>query len=543
MLVDDLVLTKSLGKGSYAEVFLTKKIGDNTLLAAKRFDRAFVEQPENLKRLLNEVSILRKYKHPNIINLVETKKTKMHCYLITEYVNGGDLYENLKNYKSIYGTPFPENIVQYLMKQILSAVCFLHSNKIIHRDLKLENILVNFPTEQDKISVNMLSATIKIIDFGFSTKLRESKSNITFSVLGSPSNMDPKLLKYFETNENNRYGYDEKIDIWSLGALCYEMLTSHLTFDGQNVEELKQNVRNGKYSVPLNLSMESVLFLNGMLQYEPNKRLSANELLKHDFITKNIQLFHSIDKKKFINNIKGNYLIIDIKNNDNAFNLYNQDKQNEIFNTNDFNIQQSNIETYKNNKMPQQKIELIYPQIKDIPQKNNTICSNNNINFQSNYNIIQQNNQNNDINKKNSEIFNINNKMFKHKNTMIQKQNKELFFEKYYENMPQNNYDNINQITNDIKKNDNEEDYSRITNIISTKNKNYQKQFTYTPPGQNFIIPEQINKKQEKKIKKENIEKKIEKPKEKDLNEEDDSDILKDIPMEYTYYGNEINNM
>ena len=333
MLLDNqFVITKSLGKGSYAEVFLTTKIGSSEVYAAKRIDRIFAEKFHNLKRLLNEVSILKNINHPNIVKLIDTKKTKTNCYIITEYVNGGDIFENLKKYKIMYKKPFTEEIVQYLMKQIVSAVHYLHSNKIIHRDLKLENILVHFPTKQDKDLVNMLSTTTKIIDFGFATRLRISKENMAFSVLGSPSNMDPKLLKYFETNEYNQYGYDEKLDIWSLGALCYEMLTGHMTFDGQSVKEFKQNVKKGIYYLPLHLSKECISFVNSMLQYEPNKRLSAKELLNHDFLVKDLKYFNPIDRNLIKNFIKGEYLFININNNEEIWKIFNQQNLENNFN-------------------------------------------------------------------------------------------------------------------------------------------------------------------------------------------------------------------
>ena len=264
----------------------------------------------------------------------------------------------------MYRTPFTEEIVQYLMKQIISAVHYLHSNKIIHRDLKLENILVNFPTKQDKDSINMLSTTTKIIDFGFATRLRNSKANITFSVLGSPSNMDPKLLRYFETNEYNQYGYDEKVDIWSLGALCYEMLTGHMTFNGQNVKEFKQNVNKGIYYLPLHLSKECISFVNSMLQYEPNKRLSTKELLNHDFLVKNLKYFSPIDKNIIKNHIKGNYLYLDINNNEKIWKIFNQRKQL----NNNFNIvYNQNF----HNKNPSQLIYQQYYQDKKLNDKNN----------------------------------------------------------------------------------------------------------------------------------------------------------------------------
>ena len=98
MLVDDLVLSKSLGKGSFGEVFLTKKVRGTELYATKRMDRAEYSKPENNKRLINEISILQKIKHPNIVRLIEVKKTKSHIYIVTEFCNGGSLSENLNKY-------------------------------------------------------------------------------------------------------------------------------------------------------------------------------------------------------------------------------------------------------------------------------------------------------------------------------------------------------------------------------------------------------------------------------------------------------------
>ena len=296
MKVDNLILIKSLGKGSFGKVFLTKKIDSDELYATKRLDRAYSEKPDNMKRLNNEIRILKGINHPNIV-LIDLKKTKTHIYIVTEFCNGGGLSDCLRKYINIHFKPFKEEIVQYLMRQIVRAIHFLHTNKIIHRDLKLDNILVNFPTEQDKKNLNMMKATIKLIVFGFATKLRSSKSNLTYTELGTPSNMEPKLLENMEARTTNKEGYDEKADIWSLGTLCYEMLEGHLTFGAQSIEELYEKVKNGTYSLPLNSSKEVVSFINGMLKYDPNNRLSAEELLKHDFLVKNVKDFTPIDRK------------------------------------------------------------------------------------------------------------------------------------------------------------------------------------------------------------------------------------------------------
>ena len=243
MLVDDLVLSKSLGKGSFGEVFLTKKVNGTELYATKRMDRAEYDKPENNKRLINEISILQKIKHPNIVRLIEVKKTKSHIYIVTEFCNGGSLSENLNKYIKANKKPFSEEIVQYLMRQLVSAINYLHKNKIIHRDLKLDNILINFPTEKDKTDLNMLAAQIKIIDFGFATRLRTANQNLTKTVLGTPSNMEPHMLNNMELRQNSLEGYDEKVDIWSLGTLCYEMIVGRLTFSYNSFIFLPKKVK------------------------------------------------------------------------------------------------------------------------------------------------------------------------------------------------------------------------------------------------------------------------------------------------------------
>ena len=298
MKVDDLILTKSLGKGAFGEVFLTQKKGFSEYFATKRLDRAYSEKPENIKRLSNEISLLKKIHHPNIVRLIDLKKTKSHCYIVMEYCNGGDLKGCLKKYKEIHRRAFPEDLVQYLMRQIVSGLNFLHSQKIIHRDLKLENILVTFNSENDKKNLNMMRAIVKLIDFGFATTLKSSNSNLTYTVLGTPTYMDPQLLKNMEEKTINITGYDEKVDIWSLGTLCYEMLVGHIAFSGSSMHDLYQKVKQGNYSLPTNISEEVFSFINGMLQQDPNKRLSTAQLLKHDFLVKNVRQFKPLDVRK-----------------------------------------------------------------------------------------------------------------------------------------------------------------------------------------------------------------------------------------------------
>lgn len=316
MQVDDLTLTKSLGKGAFGEVFLTQKRGSKEFYATKRLDRAFSEKPENIKLLSNEITLLKKINHPNIVRLIDLKKTKSHCYIVMEYCNGGDLSGCLKKYKEAYRRPFSEEIVQYIMRQVVNGIYFLHSNKIVHRDLKLDNILVTFPSENDKKSLNMMKAIAKIIDFGFATRLKASKSNLTYTILGTPANMAPQILENMQQRTPNHQGYDEKVDIWSLGTLCYEMLVGHMAFCGHSMQELSQKVKQGTYSLPTNLSKEVISFIDSMLQTDPNKRSSARDLLKHDFLVKNVKQFQPIDVRKIQGMVSGG--VINVNSNSNS---------------------------------------------------------------------------------------------------------------------------------------------------------------------------------------------------------------------------------
>ena len=148
--------------------------------------------------------------------------------------------------------------------------------------------MVNFNSIYDKEHLNMMNAKIKIIDFGFAIQLLNA--NLTFSAVGSPINMDPIILKKF-LKTNNNLGYDEKADIWSLGTVCYELLSGKALFNAKNIKDLVVKVEHGLYSIPKTFSKEVISFLTAMLQYDAKNRLSSKELLKHPFLTKNVKNF------------------------------------------------------------------------------------------------------------------------------------------------------------------------------------------------------------------------------------------------------------
>ena len=326
--LDDYILKDFLGKGTFGEVYLTQKVNNTErYYATKRMDRKMVDDPRYKKYFINEISILKKLYHDNIIRLQDFKQTNNHYYIIMEYCNGGSLSQCLKRYKEIYHRPFTEEIVQYIMRQIVSAVKYIHSQGIIHRDLKLDNILVNFFSQDDYDKINLLKAQIKIIDFGFASSKEEN--HLYTTAIGSPLNMDPLILKKFTAGkaQTNDLCYDEKADIWSLGALCYQMLIGNSPFDAYNMQELVEKIEIGTYKVPTNLSREVVSFLNGMLQYDPKKRLNSENLYNHAFLTKNVSEFTRINTNMVSKNVYGGQLNINIKNNQSIWAIFNEEAQ------------------------------------------------------------------------------------------------------------------------------------------------------------------------------------------------------------------------
>ena len=180
---------------------------------------------------------------------------------------------------------------------------YLHiDNNIIHRDLKLENIMLHYENEEDRLQKNILKAKIKIIDFGFA----RYNEGLIASKIGTPMYMDPRILMILNRVDNIKdFSYEEKADIYSLGVICYYLLTGNPLFDVQSMEDLVKATKKGEFQISSNLSKEAILFLNNMLRYDPKKRLNIKQLSEHAFITNNVKTFQKVDDS-------GNQLIFDM---------------------------------------------------------------------------------------------------------------------------------------------------------------------------------------------------------------------------------------
>ena len=309
----DLKIGKKLGKGSFGDVYEAQVNGHDGIFALKILDKSkYKRNPKGYKYLENEIAILKNTAHENIVKLYSSDiETFLFRYLVTEYCNGGDLEQCLEYYKSTKKRPFTEEEVQHIMRQIVSAIKYLHvEKKIIHRDLKLTNILLHYDNEIDRIQKNILKSKVKIIDFGFARYINEELAN---STLGSPLFMDPRILFKMGKVTDNELKYEEKADIYSLGVICYLLLTGNMLFDVTTMQDLLKETDKAVYKISVNLSKETISFLNYMLKYDPKKRLDIESLSKHNFIIKNVKKFIKIDKNKVGNNLKGSKLVFNMK--------------------------------------------------------------------------------------------------------------------------------------------------------------------------------------------------------------------------------------
>ena len=333
MKINGYNLFKKIGEGSFGEIYLTIKGNNPELLVTKIIDISTIKDENILNYLKKEKEIMAILSHQNIIRLENFIESNNKYYIIMEYCNGGNLSDLLDKYKKKYRKPFSIEIIQYFMFQLVEGLKFMHSNNVIHRDLKLQNILNHFKKiskkyKNESVDFNelddndLLNSTVKIIDFGLSKILGQNE--LATSYVGSPYNMDPFIIKEYQNNGGfeKMQGYNEKVDIWSLGTICYQMFTGVPLFTLYDLDTLIQKVEKGNYSLPIDIqiSKEFISFLNSMLKYNGDSRLSAEELSHHDFLKKNVKNFTKIDSHK--NTKEKDFIIINAIKNSNAINNY-----------------------------------------------------------------------------------------------------------------------------------------------------------------------------------------------------------------------------
>jgi len=251
-----------LGTGHFGTVYKCKHKKTGNIRAIKRIKKDHLNA-KNIESLLKDVEILKTLDHPNIIKVYEYFQDDAAIYIVTDLCSGGELFEHILKEKN-----FSEKKAAILMRQILSAISYCHERKLVHCDLKPENIMFESLSSEN---------TVKIIDFGNSSFCEgDQKLSNRF---GSVYYVAPEVLKS---------SYNEKCDIWSLGVILYLILSGKPPFNGANDQLILKKVYEGKYSMDgpewESISPEAKDLIKQMLTYDETKRVSAKKCLEHRWI-------------------------------------------------------------------------------------------------------------------------------------------------------------------------------------------------------------------------------------------------------------------
>ena len=257
--IENYVLGRALGQGAYASVRLAIHKQTKKKVAIKIYEKQKLCDIRKKSGVKREIHILKKLNHPYTIKLLDTIDDNKQLSLVTEYVGGFSLhwFQRRKLDRKI-----PEQEAKRLFMQILAGVHYIHSLNIAHRDIKLENILL------DSLQ------NVKIIDFGFSTCMPKDKRIKLFC--GTPSYMSPEIV-------NNQEYLGQPADVWALGVLLFAMLCGCFPFTGVNDRDLFRKISKGIFSIPTHIGQEARDLIKKMIQINPLNRPNCSDLLNESW--------------------------------------------------------------------------------------------------------------------------------------------------------------------------------------------------------------------------------------------------------------------
>ena len=256
--LDNYLITKELGKGSYAVVKLAVHKVTKIKYAIKIYSRQTLTDRQKRNTVKNEINILKQIDNENIMKLYDVIDTPSNLYLVLEYINGVNLIQIIKNEKPHF---IKEERAKLLFSKVVKGISYCHKKNIFHRDIKLENVLV------------LKDDTVKIIDFGFAVKCNRETLQKLFC--GTPNYMAPEIVK----KEKYMACYS---DIWSLGVLFYAMLFGIFPFKGKDEDELFEKICEGNIFFPEYnpISEKTKQLFAKIFVYTPNKRISLDDIIK-----------------------------------------------------------------------------------------------------------------------------------------------------------------------------------------------------------------------------------------------------------------------
>ncbi|XP_059150483.1 NUAK family SNF1-like kinase 1 [Physella acuta] len=250
-------LLKTLGEGTYGKVKLAADKSTGEHVAIKYIKKTKIQDENDLVRIRREIQILSSLRHKHIVNIREVFEKKDKIVLVMDYAQGGELYDYLNKMGKLN-----EREARRIFRQIVSAIHYCHQNGIVHRDLKLENIILDD------------EGNVKIADFGLSNYYSLNSTLKTFC--GSPLYASPEIV-------NGKPYHGPEVDVWSLGVILYTLVYGSMPFESNNLVTLKQQISNGDYTQPANLS-DAAGLIRHMLTVTASRRATMEDALRHWWI-------------------------------------------------------------------------------------------------------------------------------------------------------------------------------------------------------------------------------------------------------------------
>ena len=445
----DFNVLKELGEGSFGKVLLVQHKKTNAKYALKVVDKQHVLTEPDKSSFLREVEINYKINHPNIVKLFGHFEDNECCYLLMEYIGGGDLFSYIPvNGKSILK---PEQAAS-IIKDVISAVYYIHhmNPPIMHRDIKPENVLITSDLKA------------KLTDFGLCAYIQPGI--LRKSTCGSPIYMSPEMI--------DKTGHNEKIDIWSIGVLLFELLTGDQAWAGENLATIEYNIRNLRISWPEDMNGFPSELIKKILKKNPEERISLTDMLNDPFFT---QYFFNPTSCLISPDNKKSKVFVMSKDNPLTWNPINTFEQNIYNNNNEIYETYFDVIDGKNNQKKEAKLEIPIDEyfngniIKEEEMKfeePNYNINNQFISYDVNYdNIFNEQNYFNYENSKNNNSSNSNNN-----------NNKKLV----------NNVESNQNIYTDINNFEKKKDINKQEQLYDTFN-NDNNQFDYMTYVENYI--------------------------------------------------------
>lgn len=253
---------KLLGHGTFAKVYHAKSIVSGESVAIKVLDKEKIMKSGLVAHIKREIAILRRVRHPNIVQLFEVMATKAKIYFVMEYVRGGELFAKVAKGR------LKEEVARKYFQQLISAVGFCHARGVYHRDIKPENLLLDD------------NGDLKVSDFGLSAVSDQIRQDGLFHTFcGTPAYVAPEVL--------SRKGYDAaKADIWSCGVVLFVLMAGYLPFHDQNIMALYRKIYKGDFRCPRWFSPDLSKLLFKLLENNPDARGTIPQIMENKWFKK-----------------------------------------------------------------------------------------------------------------------------------------------------------------------------------------------------------------------------------------------------------------